>query len=324
MNGENNDEKIEGEEKDDFGRVIDTLHNKSKLPSLRTYQGDMAEFIKEKNESVLSIAVKEKIRKDERKEQEEKQEKEEVKEINIEQKQDLEPQIIHKNKPQNGLQVNLTMILLSLFLIVGGITAVFYIFNLLKSGPVDQTILMNDIIPYNSVSTLANVSNLNLKDQLIKLPVANGINIIKISDTNGVSFLKAKDFFSFLKISLSSELLRTLKDDYVLGSISQNGKNLYFLIITVNDFGVAFSAMLDWETIMVNDLSFLEGDLQNKDSFSWRDIIIKNKDTRALVNDAEKSQIAYTFLDKNTILIVGDLSIIGDISSAFASRRVAR
>src|SRR3989344_8970640 len=167
MNGENNDEKIEGEEKDDFGRGIDTLHNKSKLPSLRTYQGDMAEFIKEKNESVLSIAVKEKIRKDERKEQEEKQEKEEVKEINIEQKQDLEPQIIHKNKPQNGLQVNLTMILLSLFLIVGGITAVFYIFNLLKSGPVDQTILMNDIIPYNSVSTLANVSNLNLKDQLI-------------------------------------------------------------------------------------------------------------------------------------------------------------
>ena len=36
----------------DFGRVIDALHSKQKLPSLRTYQGDMAEFIKSKDESV--------------------------------------------------------------------------------------------------------------------------------------------------------------------------------------------------------------------------------------------------------------------------------
>ena len=48
-----------------FGRVIKALHNKAKLPSLRTYQGDMAKFIKEKNESVISIAIKEKVKKEE-------------------------------------------------------------------------------------------------------------------------------------------------------------------------------------------------------------------------------------------------------------------
>jgi len=48
----------------EFGQVIDTLHSKQKIPSLRTYQGDMAEFIKEKNESVFSIAAKEKKRKE--------------------------------------------------------------------------------------------------------------------------------------------------------------------------------------------------------------------------------------------------------------------
>ena len=54
MDSENKDKSNE------FGRVIDALHSKQKLPSLRTYQGDMAEFIKSKNESVISIAVKEK------------------------------------------------------------------------------------------------------------------------------------------------------------------------------------------------------------------------------------------------------------------------
>ena len=47
---------------DDFGRVIDALHTKSKLSSLHTYQGDVAEYVKDKQESVISIAVKEKER----------------------------------------------------------------------------------------------------------------------------------------------------------------------------------------------------------------------------------------------------------------------
>ena len=59
MDSENKDKSNE------FGRVIDALHSKQKLPSLRTYQGDMAEFIKSKNESVISIAVKEKEKKQE-------------------------------------------------------------------------------------------------------------------------------------------------------------------------------------------------------------------------------------------------------------------
>ena len=44
---------------DDFGKMVEMLHNKSKLSSLRTYQGDTAEFIRSKNESVISIATKE-------------------------------------------------------------------------------------------------------------------------------------------------------------------------------------------------------------------------------------------------------------------------
>src|SRR3989344_4980873 len=39
--------------------LVDSLHNKS-LPSLRTYQGDVATFIKNKDQSLSQIALKNK------------------------------------------------------------------------------------------------------------------------------------------------------------------------------------------------------------------------------------------------------------------------
>jgi hypothetical protein len=313
----------------DFGKIIDTLHSKQKLPSLRTYQGDMAEFIKEKNESVISIAVKEKEKKEEKAEEEEK----------------------FNPKPKSTNQtfkIKFTMAFLSLLLVAAGTISLFYVFTAVKSRIPKEVILKEDIIPYNNLVTLANVTNENLETELTKLSASDGVNIIKLSDSSGLLLLKAKDFFNFLKISLPGTLERTLKDDYVVGAISGDEGNSSFMIITVNDFGAAFSAMLDWEKNMPDDLSFLDTGTNtaivsssvasttvsaivasisrpiNQETFSWRDIIVKNKDTRGLVNGKDQSKIAYTFLDKNTILITNNLSAIAEISSIYATRSVAR
>ena len=64
--------------------------------------------------------------------------------------------------------------------------------------------------------------------------------------------------------------------------------------------------------------------MKQPDVFSWKDLIIKNKDTRALVDEAGQARMAYTFLDKNTILITNNLSAIGDITSIYVSRSVVR
>ena len=331
----------------DFGKVIDTLHSKAKLPSLRTYQGDMAEFIKEKNESVISIAVKEKERKEGKKEEAEK----------------LELPLKSNKSNKQSLQIKFTIIFLSLLLIVAGAVSFYYVFIALKKQQPVAVVLEEEIIPYNNLITLTNVTNATLGSELLKLSPSNGINVVKISDLNGTLFLKAKDFFSFLKVSLPGTLERTLKDEYVIGVFSQNKENSPFIIITVNDFGQAFSAMLDWEENMPKDLSFLntEGNAltvtdiipttattsaaivtasttksnissttasvkipMKPDIFTWKDIIVKNKDTRGLVNDKDQSKIAYTFLDKNTILITNNLSAIAEIASIYASRAVAR
>lgn len=336
----------------EFGKVIDVLHNKQKLPSLRTYQGDMAEFIKEKNQSTISIALKEKERKEER-----------------EQEQNLAPVTKKTVATGSGFQMNLVSLFLSIILLAGGAVAVMYVMDFFKKEPVAEVVIETKIIPYNNSITLTNLTNKNIGTELAKISPTNGVNILKISDIGGNMIIKAKDFFNFLEISLPSTLGRTLKDDYAMGIFSQNNLKPYFLVISVNDFGQAFSGMLAWEETIVKDLAFLEDDSPidsvsenlplatatkilasttiatstNKtiststasttvvikipmkpEIFSWKDIIVKNKDTRALVNAKNQSKIAYTFLDKNTILITNNLSAIGDLSFIYASRAVAR
>ncbi len=317
---------MDGENKEDlsdnakFGKVIDALHNKSKLSSLRTYQGDMAEFIKSKNESVISINVKEKERKEER------QEKEEVLHPEVK----IERQKKEREKGREGFPISASIVALSLVLLVGGGITFFYIYEFLSRKPVVQVEDEHQIIPYNNLLTLANVTNTDLGPELWKLGFQNGVSIVQVTDTNGASFSKYSDFLNFLKISAPSTLLRTLQGDYVLGAITQGDKKSYFLVFSVNDFGQAFTGMLEWEEALVKDLSFLslspvaETSTSTKNTFVWRDLIVKNKDTRAYADPGNNARAAYTFLDKNTILITNSISAIGEISSLYASRSVSR
>jgi len=338
----NSDNKT-GQIPKDFGGVIDALHSKQKLASLRTYQGDMAEFIKEKNESTMSIALKEKERKEERKEE----------------KEQKEVPILIKKKVStgDGFKINLTSLSLSLLLLAGGVVASLYIFQFAGKEPLPEVTIDTEIIPYNNFITLANLTNKNIGEEFAKLAPSNGVSIIKISNVSGSTLQNAKDLLDFLDISLPGTLERTLKSEYAIGMISQNNQKSYFLALSVNDFGRAFSGMLEWEKTMEKDLAFFSVEIKPvnntniitstttnalatttstttktllppaplvKDVFNWKDIIIKNKDTRALVNQKNQAKIAYTFLDKNIILITNNLSAIGDMSTAYASRSVAR
>jgi|GEM_PF-1370006 len=358
-----------------FGRVIKALHKKVKLPSLRTYQGDMAEFIKDKDQSVTSVVVKEKEREQKREKEQEielKKEEEQKKsgEITKVDSSIMFPKPAIESKPKGrSIQLNLTIVMISLLLILGGVVATFYVIDAFKTPLPPVVELKQNIIPYNNMITLANVTKSNFGSELAGLKLENGISVLQISGVSGSLFKKSSDLFDFLDVSLPGALDRSLKDDYVVAVISQNGEAYPFVILTVDDFGRAFSAMLDWEKNMLEDLSFLNpianvvipdttassthstdstdstnslqaNSLQadseqaasttemmiplKKESFAWKDIIIKNKDTRGLVNNKNQAQIAYTFLDKNTILIVGDLSVIGDISSIYASRSIVR
>lgn len=327
------------QEANEFGKVIDALHSKQKLSSLRTYHGDMAEFIKEKNESTISIALKEKERKEE--------------------KEELQP--VSKKQTESGFKINFVTLATSLLLLGLGGMAVFYAFNFLRNAAPAPVVMKEEIIPYNNLITLKNINPENFESEFLKIVSVNGTNIVELYGSNGLAIDKAQDFFGLINASLPSALNRNIKERFVLGLLTQNGQSFPFIIISVGDFGQAFSSMLDWEQKMEKDLSFLNPQQEavttinpvgittasttatiatsatssattttsvkipmKPDIFVWKDIIVKNKDTRSLANAKNQAKIAYTFLNKNTILITNHLSAIGEISVAYASRAVVR
>ena len=294
---------------DEKSGVVDKLHNTNTLPSLRTYQGDVAEFIKDKNESVTSIAVKEK---------EKRREKE-------------REQSVAASKKGDGFKINFMALVLSLLLIIAGSLTVFFVMRFLQNKEPVVT-LKQEIIPYNSELSIANVTKDSIATELSNIPKSGGVTAIRLSDTNGKSINTTNILFSFLGVTPPGTINRSLKPEFFFGALSQEESTDYFIIMGVDDFGVAFAGMLDWESNLEKDLSFITNkqpevttDLDDVDTSValWKDVIIRNKDTRALMS-ANRSIIAYTFLDKNTILITNSLDSIGEISSIFAAKSVVR
>jgi hypothetical protein len=345
----------EKKDSQDFGKVIDTLHGKQKLPSLRTYQGDMAEFIKDRNESVVSIALKEKKAKEEKQKEEEAKEAKSSQETDPKTTSSVAPSPASIPTPprnpirsKNKMGQNISLAVLSIFLLALGVGAVYFVFTNMSMIPSEEVILPEKIISYNDTVAFSGSTPLELGIEMASAFPTNGVTVVDVA-ANGRRIEKASDLFSFIGASLPATLSRTLQDDYVIGVLNRDGNITRFIILTVGDFGRAFSGMLEWEASMERDLSFLttkpakeetpeiveEGatstpsetpaptDLQDDpDPLFWKDIIVKNKDTRGLVNENGQSKVAYSFLDKNTILIVDNISAIGDLSDIYVSRIV--
>jgi hypothetical protein len=290
---------------EEFGKVIDTLHTKSKLSTLRTYQGDVAEFIKDKNQSTLSIALEEKHKQEQ-----------EIEEGGGTQETGRE------SLSSKNLGANFTALVLSITLLIAGVFASIFIFDYLTKPRELDVSLKTDIIPYNNEITLANMSSESFAAEIKNLPPQNGISIVDISDNQGNQINTSASLFDFLNIR-GRTVTRYFDKNFVLGV---NGEDGLFLIFETSDFGATFSGMLDWEKYIEQDLSFI---FDTKDggedtSFSWKDAIIKNKDVRVLSDGNGTSRVYYSFLDKNTLAIVGDEKTLTDIFSSFASKPFVR
>ncbi len=287
------DEKEQSEQKS----AADLLHTKRPLQPLRTYQGDVAEAIKSQNESVATIAIKEKLKKEER-----------------------EP---IKDSKTSNFPVSMVTVFLGLILLAGSVFAILFVFRAVQSGPQTQTVLPEEIIPTNSRANLLGINKENILVELQKIS-GTGVVVVDLQTIDGAKIENVADFLKLMQAEPPSGFVRNLQD-FVLGVyFSESGKSP-FLILRTKEFGLAFSGLLEWEDRMRSDLSFFER--KKLDAYYvWRDLIIKNKDVRALANleDSDDFILAYTFLDKETILITNSPSAIADMSALYASRAVAR
>lgn len=277
-------------------KASDILHKDGKISSLRTYQGDMAEFIKEKNESVTSIALKEKAHREE--------------------KQKLEPKV-ETTKSHAGTFV---AIVASLILLAGGGALAYYVAQILGIEKETQVVLPTKIIPYSQTIEIKDLNKSAISAVLGGNDFGPGVSLVDF----GSYSIPVSKLVEILNLNMPNELERNLKSDFALGVFKKGESSSPLLVLNVAEFGGAFAGMLEWEKQMQTDLAMIALPTSATSTLIWKDVIVKNKDARVLVDASGKSVISYAFLDKNTILITREYRIIPDINDLHVSNTISR
>ncbi len=285
--------------------INEPKNKKGVLPNIKTYTSDMAEVIREKEISVIKIAMAEK----------EKREREEL-------ILDAEPSGLSK----------FFLIFGGLILLVGSIVGI-YFFSIKKNEvptPIENIKNRVAIISYDEEITIDTINKdyQEIKD-LIKLEKEKvgklkSIRVIfLISKINNLDELLTLDnIFSISNISIPAPIKRSLSGEYMLGvytplsaqivkdatdeSLENKISPNLFLILKTTDYNISYAGMLNWESTMTSDLANLfsfDKDMSGTFQNLFEDVVINNKDARVLKNSQGQEILYYLFTDKNTLVI---------------------
>lgn len=260
--------------------------------TLRTYQSDLADAIKNQQGSVIKIAMAEQEKK---------------------QKEDINQNPTSKK--------NLTFIFAGgvLILIAVGVIMYFVATSKPKTVPITQSqSLLSTLVKTDSSKTIA-ISGLTREEMSEKIaseyknatPALNTIEQIRFveEDNNAALPITAERFWGALDTHIPSELLRSFDPIFTVGIHTWN-KNGLFIMMKTNSYSTAFASMLKWETTLLDDLYRMfgidtTGENSTLFSLKWKDMVLKNQDTRVLMDNTGNILLFYTFLgeNKDTLLI---------------------
>lgn len=310
------------------------------IKNLRTFQGDVAEAIQKQNASVVTVALAERKRTEERK----------VAEQKVPTQSNSAKQKMHPN--QNGT----LMILLSIILVLLGAGTIFGLYTIQKNNP--PTVIKSP----EDESMLGYTTKGNFDaggaDREIFSAFINNEKSTVTQDPKGIHYLSlvkeiagirtpfaTSDLFELLKTKAPNSLIRAFNDDFMLGLYNDQG-NEVFLIISLESFERAYSGMLEWEKTMNEDigvlfskrsLSLIERDATTLATTSTRvtnfdltpgllfdDETIRNRDARILRNSRGETIFLYSFLDEKTLIITSSEATLSEISNKLISERLIR
>lgn len=118
------------------------------------------------------------------------------------------------------------------------------------------------------------------------------------------TLVRTSDFWLSLESGMPEALARALSQDFFIGVHSFNG-NQPFIILRADYFESAFAGMLRWENTLARDVLPLFG-IQATPALITKqfvDVVIQNRDYRAILDEAGDVVLLYFFHDKNTIII---------------------
>ncbi len=259
------------------------------LKTIRTYASDMATAIKQKQGSVMKIALAEKERRDE--------------------------DALAKN-PVSRKNIVFTFGAI-LLLILGGVALYFGV--LAKRAPK----VIEDAPVQNSQALITGVvqpvvgSTKAIMQESMKNLIASGSHeldtatmlVFTLPETQ--TPITATTFLETNSFDLSAGLKRSLDELYSIGIYTLDG-NTPFLVIKSDSYDTAYIGMLATEKTLYSDIMPLFG-LPEKDSnesvfltASFTDNVIANQDVRAIKNVANEYVFFYSVRDDGTIIMTTD------------------
>ena len=274
------------------------------IKSLRTYQGDVQEAISKNKYTSTTILVSE-------------------------QKRKLEAPVDEVVVKKYDIR-NKSFVVFGIAFIAIGIALVSALYYLKAHEEVVIEQKTKAIIAYNEEQKI-NQMNLNREDLVSKIvesktswnATVNSVLYLNILDKNLEA--SAENVISTIAPNMPPSLVRSFGDEYMFGIYSFD-TNEPFIILTVDDYAIAYSGMLKWEKDMANDMQ----EIYSIDPFlvststPFTDEAIKNKDLRVIKDQSGKTQLLYTFLDKETLLITKNESIFGAILGRYTVSKQAK
>lgn len=296
---------------------IDALHNKNELKTIRTFQSDIAEAVKQKGTSVATIAI-------------------------AEQKKDYS-----KQAPSDPKR-NAVLLFLSILLIVGSgmavsVYTIIHVFlkteqaivpqneQVLISTEKTQPIYLNNdesiIDALHREYTVNNTSN----NTFLRIKYYTATTTELQNDIKKLVPPKALDgkaFINKLSVNTPPELIRTIEPLYSTG-VHSSEANTPYIIIKTNSYEGAFSGMLAWESTLKNDLADYYSTFTNDSSLlfqegNFTDKIIKNKNVRVFTTQDGTTSLMYAFHDKQTIVITWNEITLTEIFSRLGTSQFIR
>ena len=305
-------------------------YEKTSVKPLRTYKDDIANAMKNRRGSFVSIITAENDR-------------------NIKNREKTEDE--RQNYSSKEYIKKVSIVILSAMLVVFGAGAAFYFYGKSKSDTVEiqpkiKSIIFADeteefeIADLSKRQILSGLSSVKDQTALPESKIKN-ISIVKSTkDKNSAidkKLVSSSDFLNSIEARVSTAFIRSLETVFMLGIHILRSGNQPFLILKTNFYENSFAGMLQWENNIKEDLASLfnisdintekifQKDETNTVIFSimtFNDAVIKNKDARILKNENDKTLLIYSFLDKNTIVITNNENTFNEVFTRFNSSRI--
>lgn len=277
--------------------------------TIRTYEGDIAELMSKKKTSVAKMVIAEadKNREDQ--------------------------SLAETSKSSQNLTKNILVLLLSISFIVGGVFATKYLYQKspLAKQPVAMpiykipSIINPDIQKTDVVKGLTKEAFTEfMATEINKYEIEDGkiLEVVPVASINPEqSKVSSQEFITALGFDITNTLKRSLTKDWMFGIYSNSNRKVPFIILKNDFFQNAYAGMLAWESSLIDDFAKIFNYYEKTPKGSmgatyysldtkFTDKTVKNRDIREYRNSGGETLILYSFIDKNTIVITTDDSII--------------